>query len=568
LGSSLAGTLCGLAVGTVLQLERTDLAGLSVLLLVPVPLGANHLGLDLHRLPQDTVNSATIDWTATAVFAFFFLLVTVLGFVAARWRAGDLSLLHEWGLGGRRFGTIITWFLLGGDFYTAYTVIAVPALVYSVGGYGFFALPYTIIVYPIVFATMPRLWKVCRDNNYLTAADFVHGRYASKFLALAVAITGIIATMPYIALQLIGMQVVIAGLGFGGGSFPGPAHVSSQLPWLETVVRDLPLIMAFLILAFYTYTSGLRAPAMIAFVKDIMIYIVVIAAVAIIPLHLGGYGSVFHAAQEALKAKGGNAGLTLKPAQMLPFATLAFGSALAAFMYPHTMTGVLSSSSADTVRKNAILLPVYTLLLGLIGLLGYMAIAAGVKVDKPTEAVPALFLKIFPSWFIGFSFAAIAIGALVPAAIMSIGAANLFTRNIWKAFIEPGMGSARESTIAKLVSLGVKVGALIFIVFLPTQYAIDLQLLGGVWILQIFPAVVFGLYRTALQARGLLTGWFVGMIVGSWMAEAMQLKPVFPLQLGGQTYAIYIGVIALSANLATSFVSSAILEKLQPKKQP
>ena len=228
-------------------------------------------------------------------------------------------------------------------------------------------------------------------------------------------------------------------------------------------------------------------------------------------------------------------------------------------MYPHTMTGVLSSSSADTVRKNAILLPIYTILLGLIGLLGYMAIAAGIKLDKPTGVVPALFIKMFPAWFVGFSFAAIAIGALVPAAVMSIGAASLFTRNIWKAFIDPRMDAARESAIAKIVSLGVKLGALVFIVFLPTQYAIDLQLLGGVWILQVFPAVVFGLFRTSFHARGLLAGWLAGMFVGTWMAEAMQLKPVFPLQLGGQTYTIYIGLIALSANILISFAGSLVL---------
>jgi solute:Na+ symporter, SSS family len=530
--------------------------------LVPISLGSDNLAADLHRLPQDKVNPPTINWTAAAVFVFFFLLVTVLGFVAARWKPGDLTLLHEWGLGGRRFGTVITWFLVGGDFYTAYTVIAVPALVYSVGAYGFFALPYTIIVYPFVFAVMPRLWKKCHENDHVTAADFVQARYGSKTLALAVAITGIIATMPYIALQLIGMQVVIAELGFGSDSLPGISQFVAQLPWLATIIRDLPLIIAFLILAFYTYTSGLRAPAMIAFVKDVMIYIVVLAAIAIIPLQLGGYGAVFQAAQEALKTKGVASGLTLNAAQMLPFATLAFGSALAAFMYPHTMTGVLSSSSADTVRKNAILLPIYTILLGLIALLGYMAIAAGIKLDKATAVVPDLFIKFFPAWFTGFSFAAIAIGALVPAAIMSIGAANLCTRNIWKAFIDPGISAAGESAIAKMVSLIVKIGALVFIVFLPTQYAIDLQLLGGIWILQVFPAVVFGLYRTSLQARGLLAGWFVGMIAGTWMAETMQLKPVFPIHLSGQTYTIYIGLFALCANIAVSGLVSFIVKSL------
>ena len=101
---------------------------------------------------------------ALAVFVFFFILVTVMGFIAARWQAGEtLAHIDEWGLGGRKFGTWITWFLVGGDFYTAYTVIAVPALVYAVGAYGFFALPYTIIVYPFVFMVMPKLWKRAKE---------------------------------------------------------------------------------------------------------------------------------------------------------------------------------------------------------------------------------------------------------------------------------------------------------------------------------------------------------------------------------------------------------------------
>src|SRR3954471_3265268 len=312
-----------------------------------------------------------IDWVALAIFLFFFILVTVMGFFAARWKSGPVSEhLDEWGLGGRQFGTWITWFLVGGDFYTAYTVIAVPALVYSVGAYGFFALPYTIIVYPFVFAVMPRLWQVAKDNGYVTAADVVHGRYGSRPLELAVAVTGVIATMPYIALQLIGMAAAIKALGLAG---------------------EIPLIAAFVILALYTYSSGLRAPALIAFVKDIMIYIVVLVAVVVVPAKLGGYGAVFAAANDAFTAKGGATGLILKDSQYLAYATLAFGSALAAFMYPHTLTGVFASKSADTIRKNAILLPAYTLLLGLIALLGYMVYAAKLKLSSPNDAVPMLF---------------------------------------------------------------------------------------------------------------------------------------------------------------------------------
>jgi SSS family solute:Na+ symporter len=487
-----------------------------------------------------------IEWVALSVFIFFFALVTVMGFFAARWKSGPVSgHLDEWGLGGRQFGTWITWFLIGGDFYTAYTVIAVPALVYAVGAYGFFALPYTIIVYPFVFAVMPVLWQVAHRNGHVTSADVVHGTYHSRTLELAVALTGMVATMPYIALQLIGMGVVIKAMGLSG---------------------ELPLIAAFIILALYTYSSGLRAPALIAFVKDIMIYIVVLVAVIVVPAKLGGYGAVFSAAGDAFTAKGGQTGLTLKPGQLLPYATLAFGSALAAFMYPHTLTGVFASKSADTIRKNAILLPAYTLLLGLIALLGYMAYAAKLKLSSPNDAVPMLFQSLFPSWFAGFAFAAIAIGALVPAAVMSIGAANLFTRNVWKSYIDPDITHAGEAAVAKITSLVVKLGALAFILFLPTQYALDLQLLGGLWILQTLPALLFGLYTHWFRAEGLLLGWAAGIGWGTWTAWSNGMKPLASLALGGADYSFFVGLGALVLNIVVAVVATAIVRMVLPDK--
>jgi SSS family solute:Na+ symporter len=481
----------------------------------------------------------TINWEALAVFAFFFVLVTVLGFMASRWQSGKQpgvkgeSNLDEWGLGGRNFGTWITWFLVGGDFYTAYTIIAVPALVYAVGAYGFFALPYTILVYPIVFLIMPRLWHAAKKAGHVTAADVVYGRYQSRPLELAIAITGVIATMPYIALQLVGMEVVIKALGLTG---------------------ELPLAAAFVILALYTYAAGLRAPALIAFVKDLMIYIVVLVAVILVPMKLGGYGVVFRSASEAFALKGGATGLLLKPAQMLPFATLALGSAMAAFMYPHTLTGIFAAKNADTIRKNAVFLPIYTVLLGLIALLGYMAYAAHITVESKNDVVPALFNALFPSWFAGFAFAAIAIGALVPAAVMSIGAANLFTRNFWKPYVNPAVTPSGEAKVAKVVSLVVKVGALVCILFLPTQFALDLQLLGGVWILQTFPAVVFGLFFGWFGPRALLSGWAVGIVSGSLIAYLDGVKPVHTLVLGGDKYTVYTGLLALAINIVVAVV--------------
>ena len=492
-----------------------------------------------------------IDWTALGVFAFFFLLVTVMGFWASRWRRGDGPTpgphLDEWGLGGRSFGTWITWFLVGGDFYTAYTVIAVPALVYAAGAYGFFALPYTIIVYPIVFLIMPRLWHAAREAGHVTAADVVYGRYRSRPLELAVALTAVVATMPYIALQLVGMQAVIKALGLTG---------------------EIALAAAFVILALYTYSAGLRAPALIAFVKDLMIYIVVLVAVVLVPARLGGYGHVFETAGAAYAAKGGATGLLLKPAQYLPYASLALGSALAAFMYPHTLTGIFAAKSADTIRKNAVFLPAYTVLLGLIALLGYMAHAAGIAVKNNNDVVPALFNALFPSWFTGFAFAAIAIGALVPAAVMSIGAANLFTRNFWKAYVKPDVTPAGEAGVAKVVSLVVKVGALAIILVLPTKFALDLQLLGGVWILQTFPAVVFGLFFAWFRAPALLGGWLVGLATGTAMAFMDGVKPVHTFTVGGDHYAVYTGLFALVVNVAVAAVLQLVLGDRGAKPAP
>jgi SSS family solute:Na+ symporter len=214
-----------------------------------------------------------------------------------------------------------------------------------------------------------------------------------------------------------------------------------------------------------------------------------------------------------------------------------------------------------------VFLPAYTLLLGLIALLGYMAFAANIKVASPNDVVPTLFKVLFPSWFAGFAFSAIAIGALVPAAVMSIGAANLFTRNVWKSYINPYISHAGEAAVAKITSLVVKVGALAFILFLPTQYALDLQLLGGLWILQTFPALVFGLFTRWFRAEGLLLGWVAGIGWGSWTAWSHGLKPLATINLGGVSYSFYVGLGALILNIAVAVVATIILAWILPNRR-
>ncbi|MEE1784817.1 sodium:solute symporter family protein [Streptomyces sp. SP17BM10] len=503
---------------------------------------------------------------ALTVFVLFFLLVTVMGFLASRWRRADDALhLEEWGLGGRSFGTWVTWFLLGGDLYTAYTFVAVPAAVYATGAAGFFAVPYTIVAYPLVFLFLPRLWSVSRVHGYVTPADFVRGRYGSRPLSLVVALTGILATMPYIALQLVGIQAVLDVLGVGGGA---------NANWF---VKDLPLFIAFGVLAAYTYSSGLRAPALIAFVKDALVYIVIIVAVIYIPIRLGGYGHIFEAAQHKFSAPKATGSLTVPGDKQWTYATLALGSAMALFMYPHSVTGVLASKSRNTVRRNMAIMPAYSLMLGLLALLGFMAIAANVsKGDKTFNAqlsVPRLFADMFPDWFTGVAFAAIGIGALVPAAIMSIAAANLFTRNVYKEWLKPSATAADETRIAKLVSLLVKVGALVFVLGMDKQAAINLQLLGGLWILQTFVAIVGGLFTRWFHHWALFAGWAAGMSYGTW--EAYRIASPATKHFGGNAAEIpgigqygYIGLTAFVLNLVVAVVLTLVLRAVKAPYGP
>ncbi|MEV4600399.1 monocarboxylate uptake permease MctP [Amycolatopsis sp. NPDC049253] len=519
----------------------------------------------------------TIQWVQLTIFIILFALVTVLGFVASRWKAGaNLDHLDEWGLGGRKFGAWITWFLLGGDLYTAYTFVAVPALVFSAGALGMYALPYTIVVYPIVLLPALRMWSVSRSRGYVTPADFVRGRFGSPTLAFLIAITGIVATMPYIALQLVGLEAVLRTMGINGSG----------------IVGHLPLLVAFLILALYTYQSGLRAPALIAFVKDILIYIVIIVAIVYLPSKLGGWDHIFNQAATTLAkpspATGKPAGsILLTSANQLQYATLALGSALALFLYPHSLTSVLASRGRNVIKRNMVALPAYSLVLGLLALLGYVAISAGVKpltnnaTGKPdgNTIVPLLFDSQFAHWFAGIAFAAIGIGALVPAAIMSIAAANLWTRNIYKEYIRKNATPKQEAKQAKLASLIVKLGAVLVIILIDPQFSIDLQLIGGVLILQTLPAVALALYTRWLHKAGLIAGWVVGMGWGLIMLYGIPNPANGKLHFGGSALAmgnlsifgwhpfsgtglatvqIYPGFVALIANILVAVIVSAI----------
>jgi len=472
------------------------------------------------------VTLAAIETTQAAVIAAAFALITCVGLFAGRWRRANLHDLDEWALGGRQFGGVLTWFLQGGSVYTTYSFVAVPALVFGGGAIGFFALPYLVLTYVVAFLIVPLLWERAHARGYVTPADFVKDRFASRPLAAAVTLTGIVATMPYIALQVYGIEICMAQIGL-------PVQAS--------------LWTAFALLALVTYVSGLRSATLIAIVKDVFIWITVLAAVIYVPIHLGGFAHAF----SKVPAKQ----LTLPGNLYADYATLAIGSGLALFLYPHTLTGALASRSAGVIRRNSIFLPIYTVMLGLLAILGYFAIVAGVHPDRHygnNAAFPALLDKVFPPWFAGFGLASIAIGALVPAAMMAIAAANLFARNIWLE-LKPSASPREQTQVSKLASLVVKFGAVGFVLAVPTTFVINFQLAAGVWILQTLPAVFLGLVWRKLAAPAALAGWAVGTAIGTFLLVKVGFdSSSYDFGWSGHHVKLFIGVPALAANLAVA----------------
>jgi SSS family solute:Na+ symporter len=397
-------------------------------------------------------------------------------------------------------------------------------------------------------------------HRFVTPAEFVRARFASRALAALVAAAGILATMPYIALQLIGIEVVFKAMGLSGG-------------W--------PLVVAFSVVAVFTANNGLRAPALISIAKDILLSWTLLAAVLSIAMISGGWHTVFRAAGDHYRQTPSTTdGLLLPPGGQLNYVTLVIGSALALFLYPHVTTGVLAARNRDTLKRNLVGLPIYTFMLLVVALLGFVALGTGVKPiggDNNTIVV-ALFDATMPPWSAGIAFAAIGVSALVPAAVMSIAAGNLFTRGIYRQYLRPNASAAEETRVGRITSLAVKAGALAAIWFLNPQFALDFQLIGGVIVLQILPAVTLGVMTRWMHRWALVAGLSAGLAVGVVMLFATPRRgpdgtvlrehfggSAFPLaQLGWDTHqSVYVGFVALGVNLVVVFGGTLLLSWLE-----
>lgn len=482
------------------------------------------------------------------VFVALFIVFVFLGFYASRWRKGNLNQLWDWALAGRKLGAFLAFFLVGADLYTAYTFTAVPSSLFGKGSIYFFAVPYVAITFGIALAFTPRLWTLSRERGYVTASDFVKERFESRLLSMLIAITGIVAVLPYIALQIVGMKAVLFTML--------TAYIGSS-----AFIQEISLVISFVVLAAFTYTSGLRGATLTAVFKDILIWISVVAVIAAVWIALGGdFGKAFTAA--ANPAKYDSLSTSLEPG----YATLVIGSALALYLYPHGINGVLSAESAHKLRVSTAFLCLYGLGLAVLALFGVLVYAVPsalsfIQANGAINVVPAMIIATLPTWLAGVALLGVFVGGLVPAAIMAISQGNLLTRNLIKEF-KPDLTPKGETDIAKWSSAGFKFLALGFVFVVNQTYAISLQLLGGVLITQLFPAVFIGLYTRWFRREALVVGLLVGIGSGVFMVlSANNFSQLITVLYNTPFGSMYAAVIGLGINLLVTVVMSAVLPK-------
>ena len=506
--------------------------------------------------------------TSTVVFLTLSVVMIVLAFLATRWRRPSTNLhnLEEWGVGGRAFGNWVTWFLIGGAAYSAYTFVALPAYAWGNGAMAFYAVPYALLATPLVYFVATRAWSVAHAHGFVTLAEFARARFGSRPLALVVAVTSIVATLPYLAVQLVALEAVFRVVGVEG---------------------EWPLLAALALISIPTFRGGLRAPALLSIAKDVLLIWLVLSAVLVVAMS-GGWGQVFDAAQLRFSRDANpSLGILLSGSDQWTYLTLAVGSTLSLFAYPHMITAILAARDRATIKRNAAALPVYCLALGLMALLGFFAVAKNVFPVDANPAVgnfgsdyntiaPMIFNDRFPAWSAGIAYATIAVAALIPAAVMSIGAANLFTRAVYMEYLRPRATAREEAQVSRWTSLLVKFAAAGVVLVLTPSFSLDLQTIGGVLVLQILPTVFFGM----------LTGWFhrwalmIGMLGGlAWSLYLLYETPkviggvVVGEHFGGSTMPlsrlgldgdvnVYIGLVTLLANLLTVVLVTALLKLL------
>ncbi|MCG2891957.1 MAG: sodium:proton antiporter [Vulcanisaeta sp.] len=472
-----------------------------------------------------------IDYT---IFFTIVGLTVVAGFLGSKWRAPDFSKIAEWSIGGMKFGSFIVWFLMGADIYTAYSLIAVPGAAYSLGGFILYSVVYGSVSYPFLYIVATKFYRIAKRRGYITAGDYVRDRFDSRVLSLLISLTGIIAMLPYIALQIVGIRYVLDAMGF---------------PVIPS------FIIAYIIVALFVALSGLRGPALSSLIKDAVLWAVILTVVIALGIRFNGFGPIF--------AKLGPSHYLIPSKLMVGYITLAFGSGISWLLFPNLLVGLLGSKSEDIIKKNSIFLPFYQVWLVFLAIMGLVALAENLVPSRVSSlAFPSVLNAYFPSTFVAIAFAGIVIGSMIPAGLQSLGAANLIARNIYLDFINR-RASERQQVFWGRVAVFIMIVASLIFAIVPAASGLIFYLLtfSYAWLLQTLPAIILSMYWYDLDKYSVAAGWAVGTgLVTYGLATvkfASSLLPWF--------YNMYVGLLGLIVNLAVMLIVHAVVKALKVK---
>jgi SSS family solute:Na+ symporter len=436
-------------------------------------------------------------------------VAATIGFLAGVRRKMDLE---QWTVGGRGFGPLLIFLLMAGEVYTTFAFLGASGWAYSRGGPTLYVLAYLTLSYVVSFFILPAIWEVGRKYGMQTQSDFFIRRYRNNYLAGFVCVVGIVAFIPYLQLQLTGVGIIVSIASFGG------------------ISRTLAMTIAVVLLVAFVFASGIRAVAWISIVKDALMLIAAVAIGIGVPLiHFGGIGPMFAALAHARPGHLTMPGATANLGHSWFISTVLLTS-LGNYMWPHNFGSAFTAKSADTLRRNAVVMPLYSLSLVFIFFAGFASILVVPGLENGDLALLMAVRQSFPPWFLGVIGGAGALTAMVPAAIFILSAATLFSKNFYRPVLAPEMTDDQVARLARVavVMLGlISLGLAIY----SSTTLVSLLLTGYAGVTQFFPGVVMGLFWRRVNTSAV----FVGLVSGVAAAAFLMLShrdPLFGLSAG------------------------------------
>ncbi|MEH7611944.1 sodium:solute symporter family protein [Gottfriedia acidiceleris] len=482
------------------------------------------------------------------IIIFLFLAVSI--FLGVQARKGKDMNLEQWSVGGRGFGTIFVFLLMAGEIYTTFTFLGGSGWAYGKGGPTYYITAYGALAYIMSYWLLPKIWKYAKENNLMSQPDFFASKYKSKALGVLVSLVGVSAVIPYLVLQLKGLGSIVSEASYGMIS---PTFAI----WIGAISVTI-----------YVMISGIHGSAWTAALKDIMILGVVLFLGIYLPFHYyGGFQAMFEAVDNA---KPGFLNLPKEGLSVSWFNSTVLLTALGFYMWPHTFGSIYSAKSENVFRKNAIIMPLYQLVLLFVFFVGFAAILQVPGLQGPDADLSLLKLskQSFNPWFVGIIGGAGVLTAIVPGSMILMASATLISKNIYKVFVP----TATEKQVAVLAKYLVPVVALfaVFFTFNGGTTLVTLLLMGYSLVTQLFPTLVFSLMKkNFVTKQGAFAGIFTGVATVTYVTISNttigSLFPALPQYIKD----LNIGVIGLVVNLVFLVVVSLLTKNIavQSKKE-